>query len=380
MSERRNNRRKGKTMTNHTEQNLTERIQAIRAKWGRRLLILGHYYQRPEILAVADARGDSFQLSATAAQNNDCEVIVFCGVHFMAETADLLANAPKKRDARSGRRVRVLLPDAEAGCPMADMATLSEVERAWSELGEWVETADIAPITYVNSSAAIKAFCGARGGIACTSSNAGAVLRSALATRSRLFFMPDQHLGRNTALAMGIPPEEILLWHGRGASPAKFGGNSPEAVRSARVFLWDGFCPVHQLFSVEQIARIRADDPKTNIVVHPECEQAVVAAADTAGSTKKILDVVTESPAESHWAIGTERRMVEALEAAFPDKTILPLAPEKPECLTMARITLENLCRTLEALDAGQTVPTIEVPEPLANDARLALERMLACR
>lgn len=352
---------------------LADSIQTVRAKWGKRLLLLGHYYQKPEILALSDFRGDSFQLSAIASKNADGEAIVFCGVHFMAETADILANAPEKIAERSGRRVTVILPESTAGCPMADMATLAEVERRWAELGEIIDLAEVTPITYVNSSAAVKAFCGARGGLACTSSNAEKVLRWSFERRRRVLFLPDQHLGRNTARSLGISGSEIALLNSAGVT----GG---EGIESARVILWPGYCPVHQLFTLEQIERIRRDSPKTNIVVHPECGERVVEASDVAGSTKRILDVITESPAGSSWAVGTERRMVDALIAAFPDKTIIPLAPDRPCCETMDRITLENLARSLEALDAGTPENVVQVDEAIAADARLALERMLACK
>lgn len=366
-------------MSTKNIQQLIERIGAIRAKWGRRLLILGHYYQKPEILALADHRGDSFQLSVAAAQNADCEAIVFCGVHFMAETADILANAPEKIAARGGKRAAVILPETTAGCPMADMATRSDLERIWGELGETVDLSEITPITYVNSSAAVKAFCGARDGLACTSSNADKVLRWAFARRRRVLFLPDQHLGRNTARTMGISENEITLLS-IGPNKTDLTAADQEKIASARVILWPGYCPVHQLFTFEQVETIRRERPKTNIVVHPECDRSVVAAADIAGSTKKILDAVRDSAPGSSWAIGTERRMVDALVTAFGDREILPLSPDKPLCETMDRITLDHLATSLEALDAGGPKNVVRVEEPLAADARRALERMLECR
>lgn len=381
------------------------RIEQIRQKWGKRLLILGHYYQKPEILAITDARGDSYALAAEAAKNPDCDAILFCGVHFMAETADILANAPARQKYRAGRRTDVILPDLDAGCPMADMATLAEVEAAWAELGAEIDTHDVAPITYVNSSAAIKAFCGKHGGAVCTSSNARGILELAFSEKRRVFFLPDQHLGRNTALRLGISPDEIVVWNtsngilrreleslaaAHALLPGEldaalkpigpYGWNDPAMIRAAKVILWSGFCPVHLRFTPEHIRAIRLRHPNMNIVVHPECRQEVVAAADDAGSTKAILDQVTTGPDGSSWGIGTERRMVEALRAAFPTKNILPLHPEQPQCSTMDQITLAGVCRALVALDAGSPFNVVRVEEKIAGDARIALERMLQAR
>jgi len=382
-----------------TESELLTRIETVRRRWGKRLLVLVHYYQKPKLVRLADAVGDSFALSKAAAKNPDCETILFCGVRFMAETADILANDPK-----IGKKTIVLSPDPEAGCPMADMAAAEEIERAWQELGSVIDTETITPVTYVNSSAEIKAFCGRHGGTACTSSNASAVLKKAFSEKERVFFLPDQHLGRNTSLALGIPAEEIILWNGRnrvmlnevsrlerdGFLPdgtqdrlsnetGPFGGNTEEAVRRAKVILWNGFCPVHQRFTMAQLRKFRAANPQGKVLVHPECPYSLVAASDEAGSTKKILDVVQQGEPGSVWGIGTERRMVESLAADFSDRTILPLAEEKPICEMMDRMTLANVCRTLEALDRGEPVQTIEVPAEIAEQARKALERMLAC-
>lgn len=386
-----------------SDKELTARIDTIRGKWGKRLLTLGHYYQKPEILALSDAVGDSFALSAAAAKNLDCEVILFCGVRFMAETADILANSPTARGAKNGRRTVVLSPDPDAGCPMADMATLDEVERAWTELGTVIDTGDLTPITYVNSSAEIKAFCGELGGSACTSSNASAVLKRAFSEKSRVFFLPDQHLGRNTALALGIDPEEIVLYNGKNAlmlrelekldrddllpfdefqtvrdGRGELGGISVEALRRARVILWNGFCPVHQRFTPEHLRKIRFSQPQMNIVVHPECRHEIVVEADDSGSTKKILDLVAGSPPGSSWAIGTERRMVDALISDFSDRNILSLAQDRPICETMDQISLAAVCRTLEALDRGEPIHLVHVHSNIAAPARVALERMLA--
>ena len=383
---------------------LAEKIEAIRTKWGNRLCILGHFYQRPEILAHADVIGDSFKLSKEAAQRDGCDAIVFCGVYFMAETADMLANAPH-RLAQREKPVEVLLPDPDAGCPMADMATLHGVEAAWNEMAGEIEVGDIAPITYVNSSAAIKAFCGKRGGFCCTSSNADKVLRRAFSEKKRVLFLPDEHLGENTAVKFGIPDEEILFWHHSNSTMLEMtsrleefaflprgtakevaekgklplGGNAPEALRRAKIILWKGFCPVHQQFMPRHLAKFRDDHPDGRIVVHPECRRDVVFAADEAGSTKRILDVIAGSEPGSVWGVGTERRFVESAKNAYSDRKIRPLSPEEPLCPNMAKITLARLCRTLVSLDEGEPIGRVSVDESVAAGARLALERMLEC-
>lgn len=387
-----------------SQKELYSRIDTIRGKWGKRLLTLGHYYQKPEVLALSDAVGDSFALSAAAAKNTDCEVILFFGVRFMAETADILANSPTARGAKNGRRTVVLSPDPDAGCPMADMATLDEVERAWTELGKVIDTKSLIPVTYVNSSAEIKAFCGGLDGYACTSSNAAAVLNRAFSEASRVFFLPDQHLGRNTALAMGLNTDEIVLYNGGNATALRelerlddddmipfdelqnaregtgpLGGNSVEAIRRAKVILWNGFCPVHQRFTPNHLRKIRFSHPQMNIVVHPECRREIVAEAEESGSTKKILDLIVGSPPGSSWAVGTERQMVDALIRDYPDRNILPLSPERPMCETMDRISLASIARTLEALDRGEPINIVHVHTDVAASARAALERMLAC-
>ena len=384
---------------------LTKEIIEIKEKWGSRLCILGHYYQRPEILAVSDELGDSFKLSRDAATRDDCDVIVFCGVHFMAETADILANAPNRLALRYSP-VQVLLPNPQAGCPMAEMATLREVESAWNELEEQIDINEVVPVTYVNSSAALKSFCGTRGGFACTSSNAEKVLKRAFSEKKRVFFLPDEHLGRNTSLAMGIPRDEIILWNNpnstmlaetatlesNGFLPAgtaeralelarkPLGGNSPETVKNAKVVLWRGFCPVHQRFRLTELTRFRDDHPKGKIVVHPECREEVVSASDRAGSTKLILDLVAQSKEGSEWAIGTERHMVDSLTNGFRDRTVLPLSEEKPICHSMDMISLTTLHSTLTALEEGKYQYPVQVSESIAAGARLALNRMLECQ
>ncbi len=237
---------------------LTERIQRVRQQMGRRLLILGHHYQRDEVVEMSDLRGDSYQLAAMAAKHEDCEAIVFCGVHFMAETADVLANRPERLARRGGRRVPVILPDLAAGCSLADMADIVQVERCWQQLGQVIDTDDVMPITYVNSAASLKAFCGRRGGIVCTSANARAVLDWAFARRRRALFFPDQHLGRNTALTMGIPLEQMPVWD---PQQEQLGGIAPEAIRDSRVILWQGDCSVHQQFLPEHVVRCRENFP-----------------------------------------------------------------------------------------------------------------------
>ena len=383
---------------------LGEKIEAIRSKWGNRLCILGHFYQKPEILAHADVVGDSFKLSKEAARRDGCDAIVFCGVHFMAETADMLANAPN-RLAQREKPVEVLLPDLDAGCPMADMATLHGVEEAWNEMAEEIDVDEIAPITYVNSSAAIKSFCGKRGGFCCTSSNADKVLRRAFSEKKRVLFLPDEHLGENTAVKFGIPDEEILFWHHTNSTMLEMtsqlerfaflpnqtakklaekgklplGGNTHEDLHRAKIILWKGFCPVHQQFLPRHLAKFRDDHPDGRIVVHPECRRDVVFAADEAGSTKRILDVIAGSEPGSVWGVGTERRFVESAKNAYSDRKICPLSPEEPLCPNMAKITLARLCRTLVSLDEGEPIGRISVDESVAAGARLALERMLEC-
>jgi len=279
---------------------LEERIRAVKADMGESLLILGHHYQQDEVIRFADLRGDSYKLSQLAASSQACRAIVFCGVHFMAETADVLT-----RDD-----VDVILPDMAAGCSMADMADLDSVEAAWSDLGEYVDTSQIMPVTYINSTADLKAFCGRHGGIVCTSSNARAVLEWSFARRQRVLFFPDQHLGRNTAKSMGVPLDQMRLWNPR----APLGGNTPDQLQNSRVLLWMGHCSVHQMFKPAHVAQFRERFPGIKILVHPECMMSVVDAADLVGSTEYILKTIGEAPSGSTWAIGTElepKKMIE---------------------------------------------------------------------
>ena len=349
--------------------NLNDKIEAIRRQFGSKLLILGHHYQKEEVIRHTDLRGDSYQLSEAAAQRTDCEAIVFCGVHFMAETADILAN-------RNGRRLDVILPDLSAGCDMADMASIAQVEQCWTELAKIIDVSDITPITYVNSTAELKAFCGRNGGTACTSSNATAVLRWALERKSRILFFPDQHLGRNTACRLGIAEKDMPTWK----PELPCGGLSEQEIRESKIILWDGNCYVHQRFTPEQIDALRQEFPKIQVIVHLECSKEVVDLADDAGSTKLILEKITDSTPGSQWAVGTEANMVNRLIAMFPDKMIRHLSPEPSVCDTMGRISVENLAWSLECLAAGRPQNIIRVPDSIAPDAFVCLERMLTAK
>ncbi|HMP02957.1 MAG TPA: quinolinate synthase NadA [Gemmatales bacterium] len=349
-----------------SDDELTARCWAAKKQLGDRLLILGHHYQQDEVIAFADLRGDSYRLASLAAESKACRYIVFCGVHFMAETADIL----------TGPEVQVVLPDLAAGCSMADMADIDQVEACWEDLGEVLDTMDIMPVTYINSAANLKAFCGARGGIVCTSSNARAVLDWSFAQRSKVLFFPDQHLGRNTAKKMGIPLDEMVLW-----DPLQpQGGTTPEQLRQARVLLWKGHCSVHQMFKVQHVEFFRQHHPAAQILVHPECAMEVVDLADLVGSTEYILRTVREAPAGSEWAIGTELHLVNRLKAEHPDKTVHFLSTMVCMCATMYRIDLPHLCWVLENLVQGVVVNRIVVPPDVAINARLALERMLTVR
>jgi quinolinate synthase len=352
---------------------LTARIQAVREELGPRLLVLGHHYQQDEVIALSDLRGDSYQLSKMAAESRDCRYIVFCGVHFMAETADVLANRPAKLTERDGRRVTVVLPDMAAGCSMADMAEIEQVEDCWEQLGEVIDTDDLMPVTYVNSAASLKAFCGRHGGIVCTSANARAVLEWAFSQRSRVLFFPDQHLGRNTALTMGVGLEQMPVWDPR----RPMGGNDEEALRASRVILWKGHCSVHQMFQAAHVDQFRAKYPDIKILVHPECMREVVAKADVIGSTGKIIRAVEESPPGTRWAIGTELHLVNRLKHEHPEQEIYFLSPVVCMCATMYRIDLPHLCWSLENLAAGTPVNMIRVDDRTAADSLVSLERML---
>jgi len=344
---------------------LDERIAEARAKLGDSAVILGHHYQRDEIIKYADYRGDSFNLSQYAASQKNTESIIFCGVHFMAETADILS-APYQS---------VILPNLAAGCSMADMARIDDVLDCWDDLhDELGDDGDIIPITYMNSTAAIKAHCGRNGGIVCTSSNAPATFEWALERGSRILFLPDQHLGRNTGLKMGISLDEMVVWN-----PFKpFGGNSVEELRNARLILWQGHCSVHTRFTVQQIEQARATYPDVHVVVHPECTMDVVQAADSNGSTEYIKRVVADAAPGSVIAVGTEISMVKRLAAENPDKTIFCLDSVVCPCSTMYRIHPAYLSWVLDGLNEGVVVNRITVDEDTAEQARVSLDRMLA--
>jgi len=345
------------------------RIRRAKAALGARVVVLGHHYQRDEIICHADLRGDSFKLSQQAAARTDADYIVFCGVHFMAESADVLAQAHQ----------RVILPNMSAGCSMADMAAPDDVLDAWDALTALYgpagdDRAPIVPVTYMNSAAALKAFCGELGGIVCTSSNAERVLGWAFERGERVLFFPDQHLGRNTAHAMGVPLDQMVVWDPR----APLGGNSAEALRSARVVLWKGHCSVHKRFTVAQIAKARREYPGITVIVHPECELPVVQAADLSGSTEFILARIAASPAGTQWAVGTEISMVHRLAREHPDKTIFCLDPVVCPCSTMYRIHPAYLAWVLDNLVDGRVVNQVQVDAETKRWAKVALQRMLA--
>jgi quinolinate synthase len=355
---------------------LQDRIEAVRRRMGPKLVILGHHYQQDGVIAHADLQGDSYQLSKSAADRADCSAIAFCGVHFMAETADILVNRPEKVAARGGR-VAVVLPDMAAGCSMADMAAIGQVEDAWADLGTVIDTADVTPVTYINSAASLKAFCGRHGGIVCTSSNAQAVLEWAFARTSRVLFFPDQHLGRNTARRMGVPLERMRVWN---PHEPRLGGNDAAGIEQSRVILWQGHCSVHAMFRPEHVDAMRQALPGVKILVHPECSMEVVDKADVVGSTSFIIRQVEAAPAGTKWAIGTELHLVKRLERLHPDQTIRFLSPVVCMCATMYRIDLAHLCWSLEHLEAGTPVNVIRVDDETARWAVTALERMLAVK
>lgn len=356
---------------------LNRRITAIREKWGDRLLILGHHYQQDEVIAHSDLRGDSYQLSQMAAESLGCEVIVFCGVHFMAETADMLSNRPETVEIRDGRRTRVLLPDMAAGCSMADMAGAAQVEAAWEDLSEVIDTERVIPVTYINSAAALKAFCGRNGGVVCTSSNAAAVMRWAFERGDRVFFFPDQHLGRNTSLKMGIGEDQMPVWD---PYAVDMGGNTETQIEQSKVILWKGHCSVHQMFRPEHVEKFRSEHPGIKILVHPECPRSVNDLADVSGSTGRIIEAVEQAPPGTKWAIGTELHLVNRLKAEHPEQEIHFLSPVVCMCATMYRIDLPHLCWTLENLDRGEVVNQISVDDETAKWSLVALQRMLDIR
>ncbi|HBU37663.1 MAG TPA: quinolinate synthase [Planctomycetaceae bacterium] len=353
---------------------LASRIDEVRQRLGSRVLILGHHYQQDAVIAHADLRGDSYQLSKSAAERTDCEAIVFCGVHFMAETADILVNRPEQMAGRNGSRVNVVLPDTAAGCSMADMAAIEQVEDAWADLGEIIDTDDITPVTYINSAASLKAFCGRQGGIVCTSSNARAVLEWAFARTKRVLFFPDQHLGRNTANSMGVPLEQMCVWN---PHDPRLGGNDSTTLEKSRVILWQGHCSVHAMFRPEHVATMRENIPDVKVLVHPECALEVVEKSDLAGSTSYIINQIQTAAPGTSWAIGTELHLVRRLEQEHPEQTIRFLSPTVCMCATMYRIDLAHLCWSLEHLESGNPVNVIRVDQDTAHWSVVALERML---
>ncbi len=335
-----------------------EQIREYKKKLGNELVILTHHYQRKEIVELGDYGGDSFELSRKAAQDPDARYIVFCGVHFMAESAEILSQPHQT----------VQIPDMDAGCWMADMANTVSVQAAWDQATEIVGAGQITPVVYMNADAGIKAFCGRNEGIVCTSSNARAALDWSFARRPRVFFFPDQHLGRNTGNAMGIRPDEMVVWN-----PDKpLGGNTPDQIKKAKIFLWDGYCLVHTRFTPGEMTGMREKYPDARIVVHPECTQEVVALADAVGSTSYIVKYVEAAEPGSTIVIGTEINLIDRLAQVHADKTVLPL--KQSLCPNMYKINPENLLDSLVHIGEKNVVT---VPEDVKQEARLALDRML---
>jgi quinolinate synthase len=340
------------------------RIAAARATLGTDVILLGHHYQRDEVIRFADYTGDSYKLSKIASQT-DSKYMIFCGVHFMAETADVLAKPWQQ----------VILPDLNAGCSMADMAEIGQVENCWDSLERAGVTSDLVPLTYMNSAAAIKAFCGERGGLVCTSSNARGAFEWAFARGSKILFLPDQHLGRNTAFAMGIPLSEMVIW-----DPYQInGGLTADRLRAAKVILWKGHCSVHQRFLPEHVDRIRRERPEMQVIVHPECRWEVCQKADAIGSTERIIEVIEKAPEGSSFAVGTEIHLVNRLAKRFAPlgKEVITLDDAGCLCTTMYRISPQHLAWSLENLIAGNVVNRIKVDDEVKHWAKVALDRML---
>ncbi|MCH8286421.1 quinolinate synthase NadA [candidate division KSB1 bacterium] len=348
--------------TSETEESVVREIREIRMKLGEKVLILAHHYQCDSVFQFADNTGDSLGLSKYAAEKASAEFIIFCGVHFMAETADILTPDFQK----------VILPDLRAGCSMADMANFDQTEECWEILSD-ASSEKVIPVTYINSTAAIKAFCGRNDGTVCTSSNAEKVLKWALEKGGKVLFLPDQHLGRNVAYKMGIPLEKMVMY-----DPKIPGGGEPlEAYAKAQIILWQGFCSVHMNFREQYIGIFRERYPDITILVHPECSFEVVQKADYCGSTAFIIKMINEAPYGSKWAIGTESHLVERLKNLHPDKFISPLSAYACQCATMFRIDAEHLLKTLKEIDRGEVSNIIRVPKDIADDAKIALDRML---
>jgi quinolinate synthase len=345
-------------------EDLADRIASAKATLGSRLMILGHHYQRDEVMRWADARGDSFGLSRLAADNTTAEFIVFCGVHFMAEAADIL----------TGPHQQVILPDLNAGCSMADMADIDAVEEAWEAIAEVTDIEQVVPITYMNSSAALKAFVGRQGGAVCTSSNAAAVISWSLGRGEKLLFFPDQHLGRNTGYRLGFDEGAMGVWDPK----LELGGLDEKAIKEATFLLWKGHCSVHQRFKPSHVAAFRAEHPEGIVIVHPECPHETVELADQVGSTDYIIKAVEAARTGAVIAVGTEIHLVQRLAAEHPDLVVTSLDPLICPCSTMFRIDDAHLCWVLESLVAGDVVNRITVDAHTANWAKIALERMLA--
>ncbi|MFA9557457.1 quinolinate synthase NadA [Evansella sp. AB-rgal1] len=342
-----------------TDEELIARAREIKEKLGKKLFIPGHHYQKDEVIQFSDATGDSLQLAQISAQNTEAEYVVFCGVHFMAETADILTEEHQT----------VVLPDMRAGCSMADMANMEQTEKAWEKLvAHYGDT--IVPLTYVNSTAEIKAFVGKHGGATVTSSNAKKMLEWAFTQKKRILFLPDQHLGRNTAYDMGISLEDMVVWNPLNDS---FEGDAHEGVK---MILWKGHCSVHENFRLQHVKDLRENEPDRQILVHPECTHDVVRASDLDGSTKFIIETIEHAPPGSKWAIGTEMNLVNRLISSHPDKDIVSLNPEMCPCLTMNRIDLPHFVWSLEQIEKGEPLNQIKVDKVIADDARLAIERM----
>ena len=342
---------------------LDDRIAAAKAKLGKDVVILGHHYQRDEVVKFADFRGDSLKLSQQASETNG-KYVVFCGVHFMAESADIL-----RRDKQI-----VVLPDLSAGCSMADMADIGQVETCWSELEEVLDSSKIIPVTYMNSTAAIKSFTGEHGGSACTSSNAEAVMRWAFTRGEKILFLPDEHLGRNTGYRMGIPLDKMIVWD----PYEERGGKAPEDLQNARVILWKGYCSVHQRFLPEHVVRVRQKHSGMRVIVHPECRFEVAQMADEIGSTEGIIRSILASPAGTQWAVGTELHLVNRLAKELSDRKVISLDSSMCVCTTMFRITPAHLLWALENIAAGKVVNQISVDERTRHFAKIALDRMLS--
>jgi quinolinate synthase len=350
-----------------SDPSLVARARAARKALGDRAFILGHHYQRDEVIQFADVTGDSFKLAREAAARPDAQYVVFCGVHFMAESADILTKPEQQ----------VVLPDLAAGCSMADMATFNQVEECWDALEDLGIADEVIPVTYMNSSADIKAFTGRHGGTVCTSSNAGRALKWALSKGSKVLFLPDQHLGRNTAvLELGMQLGDCVVWDPH--APGETGGLTPEQLRDATMILWRGHCSVHGRFSPACVTEVRERVPGVRVIVHPECQHEVVLAADEVGSTEKIISTIERAPSGSAWAVGTELNLVQRLAAANPDKTVVFLDKTVCYCSTMNRIDLPHLVWALESLVAGPVPNQITVDDQTAGQARAALEQMLA--